>query len=228
MMLTDVIKTANTRLLNSHHRGARPSNFSSKSFASLILLARYGDPPRSGWFAIMICRWASFSLFRSCALSLKIIRKRSASLSKREDRAGRHGREAQDRDRLLPVHLRLEPALHPLLRDTAAADDACAHEVPPDDGRADGAEPDEDGGRHERCVCGTCRDRDEISSVDIGSSGTVSASASALSASHVNCFCTPCSWRRNAFKMPKMRQVHATIFSVDALHVGHSCSSHDA
>lgn len=37
--------------------------FSSKSFASLILLAMYGLPPRSGWFANMILRWASFSLF---------------------------------------------------------------------------------------------------------------------------------------------------------------------
>lgn len=47
-----------------------PSVFSNRSFASLILLARYGEPPRSGWFASMICRWASFSLLRSIGPSL--------------------------------------------------------------------------------------------------------------------------------------------------------------
>ena len=31
--------------------------FSSSSFASLILLARYGLPPRSGWLLSISCRW---------------------------------------------------------------------------------------------------------------------------------------------------------------------------
>lgn len=34
----------------------RPSIFSNRSFASLILLARYGAPPRSGWLTDMIWR----------------------------------------------------------------------------------------------------------------------------------------------------------------------------
>lgn len=48
---------------NIHNNGHRPlpSVFSSRSFASLILLAIYGEPPRSGWFASMICLCASLS-----------------------------------------------------------------------------------------------------------------------------------------------------------------------
>ena len=45
-------------------------SFSSRSLASFILLARYGDPPRSGWFASMICRCASLSCFFSAPPSL--------------------------------------------------------------------------------------------------------------------------------------------------------------
>ena len=49
---------------------AFPSNLSNKSFASFILLARYGEPPRSGWFASMICLCASFSFTRNWGESL--------------------------------------------------------------------------------------------------------------------------------------------------------------
>ena len=51
--------------------GHRFSVFSNKSFASLILLAMYGEPPRSGWFANMMCLCASFNLFRSVGPSLR-------------------------------------------------------------------------------------------------------------------------------------------------------------
>lgn len=50
---------------------ALPSNFSNRSLASLILLARYGEPPRSGWLAIMMFLCASFSLARSVGPSLE-------------------------------------------------------------------------------------------------------------------------------------------------------------
>lgn len=36
---------------------------SSKTRASLTFPARYGDPPLSGWFASINCRWASFKRF---------------------------------------------------------------------------------------------------------------------------------------------------------------------
>jgi hypothetical protein len=41
------------------------------SFASLILLARYGAPPRSGWLASIICLWASLIFVFRTAPSLK-------------------------------------------------------------------------------------------------------------------------------------------------------------
>ena len=34
-----------------------PELFSRNSFASLTFVARYGLPPRSGWFSSISCRW---------------------------------------------------------------------------------------------------------------------------------------------------------------------------
>lgn len=47
------------------------------TLASLILLARYGAPPLSGWFAIIIRRCASLILFRFKAVSLHAASKAS-------------------------------------------------------------------------------------------------------------------------------------------------------
>ena len=51
--------------------GYRFSDLSNKSLASLILLARYGEPPRSGWLASMICLWASLIFTFKAGPSLK-------------------------------------------------------------------------------------------------------------------------------------------------------------
>lgn len=45
---------------------------SKKSLASLIFVAKYGEPPRSGWFNNMILRCASFTLALVTADSLNI------------------------------------------------------------------------------------------------------------------------------------------------------------
>ena len=51
--------------------GYRFSVLSNKSFASLILLARYGAPPRSGWLASIICLCASLIFILRAGPSLK-------------------------------------------------------------------------------------------------------------------------------------------------------------
>jgi len=43
-------------LTQSRYQRPFMSVLSSISFASLILLARYGEPPLSGWLANIICR----------------------------------------------------------------------------------------------------------------------------------------------------------------------------
>ncbi|KAH3667423.1 hypothetical protein OGAPHI_003072 [Ogataea philodendri] len=45
--------------------------FSKKSLASLILVARNGDPPLSGWFSSMILLWFSFNLALDKVLSFR-------------------------------------------------------------------------------------------------------------------------------------------------------------
>lgn len=138
-------ETHQTKLDERDHL-AFPSDLSSRSLASLILLAIYGEPPRSGWFASMICRCASLSCFLSCGPSLTkwIGRKCLRSTQDTVDLL-----EPQDSDGFLAVHLCLEATLDPLLCGILSAEHTPAHERPTGDRSGNGAKPDENRCSHE-------------------------------------------------------------------------------
>lgn len=54
-----------------HHLSFIPPLFSKKSLASFTLVAKYDEPPLSGWLAIMSFLWCSFNLAFDNVLSFK-------------------------------------------------------------------------------------------------------------------------------------------------------------
>jgi hypothetical protein len=121
-------------------RGYRPRiSFSSRSFASLILLAKYGEPPRSGWFASMICRCASLSLLAIVGPSLKTCYR--PEQNERKERV----LEAEDGDRLSTVHFGFEATLDPLLCGAPRV----AQKVPAGESSCESPDSYENGGGHD-------------------------------------------------------------------------------
>ena len=87
----------------------RFSDLSNKSFASLILLARYGAPPRSGWLASMICLWASLIFIFRTGPSLKYTQSLKTQNSQEIERET-HLRPRMERASFLSI-LALKPPL---------------------------------------------------------------------------------------------------------------------
>lgn len=92
--------------------------FSKNSFASLTLVAKYGLPPRSGWFSIMSVRWflrmRSLVIVLSLRFSISIVFAHLITSQTIEvswmNGSGR-APELQYQRRLSPIHLWLKTTL---------------------------------------------------------------------------------------------------------------------
>jgi hypothetical protein len=85
----------------------RQTVLSNSSFASLIFVARYGLPPRSGWLSSISCRWFLRTLSFVKVRSLEETHPSAVVQSKGEW----YIREFQDQGGLATSHLRFEASV---------------------------------------------------------------------------------------------------------------------